>query len=110
MTTCRKNRILSTYRLACVAAVSMFVAGCDNPFRPEAPPPVIVTKIIRPDYPPECVTSALPWVAPPQGFEPLPHIAQREQKNHDHYDDVTSDHAICRAGLKAQEAQPKGKD
>jgi hypothetical protein len=86
----------------------MLLAACDDPFHPAAPPPVLVTKVVTPDLPAECTSPDPNWIDPPKGFEPIGHVAEREQKNHDHFSDMKSDRAVCRAGVKAAAAKPKG--
>lgn len=91
-------------RITCFFCMFVAVAlgGCDL-FHEEAPPPTIVTKFVRADVPTECTADDDPqWVLPPKGFEPIGHIASREETNHGHYNAMKKERAVCRAGLMAQ--------
>lgn len=84
----------------------MVLGGCAY-LTPKPKPPIVVTKVVTPDVPEECTSDDPSWVNPPKGFEPTDATARRERRNKDHYEDVTSDRAVCRAGLKAS-PQTKG--
>ncbi len=87
---------MKRFGLLIVSLLAVVAAGCAS--QPEKP--MVITKIVKPSIPGECLSDDPEWTIPPDADERRSETARRERENKEGFFAMRSNRAVCRAGLR----------